>query len=62
MIQTTVDRPLRVYKSKLRAPGLHQQHQDRRWGHARRRRNPLVPTILLFGLALFLIAQVFLRA
>ena len=50
MVQTTVDRPLRVYASKLKTPRL------------RRRRNPLVPTILLFGLALFLIAQVFLRA
>ena len=60
MLQTTVDRPLRVYTSKIKAPELHQQHQDRRW-HARRRRNPLVPTILLFGLALFLIAQVFIR-
>ena len=49
MLQTTVDRPLRVYKSKLKVPRL------------RPRRNPLVPTILLFGLALFLIAQVFIR-
>ena len=50
MLQTTVDRPLRVYKSKLKAPRPR-----------RRRRNPVVPTILLFGLALFLIAQVFIR-
>ena len=59
MVQTTLDRPLRVYTSKLLAPQL---QQDCRSGHARRRRNPLVPTILLFELALFLIAQVFLRA
>ena len=61
MIQTPIDRPLRVYTSKLKAPRLRLESRAQR-GAAGRRRNPLVPTILLFEFALLLIAQVFLRA
>jgi hypothetical protein len=61
MLQATVARPLRVYTSKLKAPRLHLEARAQRGG-AGRRRKPLVPTILLFGLALFLIAQVVLGA
>jgi hypothetical protein len=50
MIQTTVDRPLRIYTSKLKAPRL------------RARRKSLAPTVLVFGFAFFLIALLVLGA
>jgi hypothetical protein len=52
MVQTTIDLPpvLGACAPKLGAPRL------------RARRHSVAPTILVFGLALFLIAQIFLGA
>jgi hypothetical protein len=52
MIQNAIDLPvvLHACSPKLGAPRL------------RARRNSLAPTILVFGLALFLVAQIFLGA